>query len=308
MAVEAPGKSDSWLVRRIGEGRRAVEDDAAADGIGRGWAWAGFWLPMAGLAGLGVVFVVHRIWYYDVQLEDRPVEWAQFAMCLFSGIAFALAGVRFGRRGQAGPAVLLLLVALGSLGLAGEEISWGQRVFGVVTPAELAGVNEQAEMNVHNIDTGIPSEALFKIFAFAMGLGGAGLALLLRRPGRPVGRPSWWLVAPPLLAVPGFVGMALYRVFMLFAPVIDPVVAGQEWIEAGLYGSLAVTAGCCWARSAPGRYDLRDGATGRPTAPATSINRLPLGLAAAGVLALTVVFDVMTAHSGVLPGNLPGHS
>jgi hypothetical protein len=34
---------------------------------------------------------------------------------------------------------------------AGEEISWGQRIFGVATPADLAGINTQGETNLHNL-------------------------------------------------------------------------------------------------------------------------------------------------------------
>ncbi len=36
---------------------------------------------------------------------------------------------------------------------AGEEISWGQRIFGLATPDFLIGLNSQDELNVHNIST-----------------------------------------------------------------------------------------------------------------------------------------------------------
>lgn len=42
-------------------------------------------------------------------------------------------------------AVLMFLVG-------GEEISWGQRIFGMATPASLEAVNLQNEFNIHNID------------------------------------------------------------------------------------------------------------------------------------------------------------
>src|SRR5690349_2145976 len=32
---------------------------------------------------------------------------------------------------------------------AGEEISWGQRIFGIQTPTSLAQVNKQDELNLH---------------------------------------------------------------------------------------------------------------------------------------------------------------
>lgn len=48
---------------------------------------------------------------------------------------------------------------------AGEEISWGQRVFGVETPAGLARVNTQQETNLHNL-AWVPDEdfVLFMVF------------------------------------------------------------------------------------------------------------------------------------------------
>ncbi len=41
--------------------------------------------------------------------------------------------------------------------VAGEEISWGQRIFGFATPDFLLGLNEQSEFNVHNIDLQLTS-------------------------------------------------------------------------------------------------------------------------------------------------------
>jgi hypothetical protein len=36
--------------------------------------------------------------------------------------------------------------------IAGEEISWGQRIFDIQTPAELNSINVQNEFNIHNIN------------------------------------------------------------------------------------------------------------------------------------------------------------
>jgi hypothetical protein len=289
----------------VGDTQRAIEADAASDGISARWAWAGFWFPMAGLLVLGAVFIGHRPWFYTLQQEDYPVEWTQFGLCLFSGLVLAAAAVRLAIRGNRGLAVLLLLSALGSLVLAGEEISWAQRVFGVVTPGELAGVNRQAELNVHNIDAGIPSEDLFKLFALAMGLGGTALAWLARRPRGVLHRTNWWLVAPPLLTIPGFLGMALYRIF-IFALPLNPAIRTQEWVEVGLYGGLAITAACCYARATPGRYlvDLTAEEPMRRLNPKATMNRWPLIAIGVGVLVLIIVFAIMTTQTDIRPGNI----
>jgi hypothetical protein len=289
----------------LGDTQQAVEADAAVDGISPRWAWAGFWFPLAGLLALGLVYGAHRQWFYILQQEDYPIEWAQFGLCLFSSLVFALAAVRSARAGHRGLAVLLLLTAMGSVALAGEEISWGQRVFGLATPDELAGVNHQSEMNVHNIDVGIPWEALFKLFAFSMGLGGVVLALSARRPAGPLNRTSWWLVAPPLLTVPGFLGMTLYRIFILVVPVF-PAVRAQEWIEVGLYSSLAITAACCYTRATIDRYqlDVTGSTPVRRPDPEIRVNSRPLLVIGVAVLLLTLVFAIMTTRTGILPGNI----
>lgn len=54
---------------------------------------------------------------------------------------------------------------------AGEEISWGQRIFQVATPGSLAAVNSQDELNLHNLDIFYRSnfftvDRLFDIFWF----------------------------------------------------------------------------------------------------------------------------------------------
>ena len=46
--------------------------------------------------------------------------------------------------------VYLVLALLFFFG-AGEEISWGQRIFGFKTPEPLAQVNKQDELNLHNL-------------------------------------------------------------------------------------------------------------------------------------------------------------
>ncbi len=287
--------------------REIVESDAAADGLPMRWAWAAIALPLAGALFFGVVFVVHRMSFYTLQLEDHPVEWAQFALILFACLASVLAAVQFARSGRPGLAVLMALVALGCLGLAGEEISWGQRVFGLATPGELGGLNHQDEMNLHNIDVGVDAEDLFKIFEFVMGIVAIALALLARTARGRLHRTVWWWVAPPLFTLPGFAAIALYRVVMISLPrEINPLTAFQEYTELTLYFSLACTAAAIYVRAVPGRYQID------LTGPAAAlrirrpVSLVPLWLIFAACVVVTVVFAVMTVRTGLVPGNAPG--
>ncbi len=48
----------------------------------------------------------------------------------------------------------------------GEELSWGQRIFGVETPEPLKLINDQGETNLHNL-SGFQLERLFSLFWFS---------------------------------------------------------------------------------------------------------------------------------------------
>ncbi len=49
--------------------------------------------------------------------------------------------------------ILFILAGLAFFWAAGEEISWGQRIFGLATPESLIEVNQQKEINLHNLNT-----------------------------------------------------------------------------------------------------------------------------------------------------------
>ncbi len=105
--------------------------------------------------------------------EDGVVEWIG-ALGLFAAAGLFLASFVVARRRR--PAEinrvgvwLLLLLAAGFLVLAGEEISWGQRLFGFGTPEALSSVNAQHETTVHNLavfqGTLLDSDRLFQLGA-----------------------------------------------------------------------------------------------------------------------------------------------
>lgn len=58
---------------------------------------------------------------------------------------------------------------------AGEEISWGQRIFGFATPEALAEVNKQDELNLHNLNamedsSFFTADRIFDVFWFLFGV------------------------------------------------------------------------------------------------------------------------------------------
>lgn len=279
---------------------RRVDEDARRSGLHPWAAWALWWFPVLGLVALLAIFAGSRPLFYSVTREDRVLEWGQFAACALTCLLAGAAALRFARRGLIGPAVLMGLFGLGMLGLSGEEISWGQRVIGVITPERLAAVNLQSETNVHNLEVGLQLGDVFKSLEFVICVGGIALALLLRARTAQVHprlEPLRFL-APPLAAVPAFAAMAGYQVAQgfFFPDSWDAVARLQELAELGMYVGLAVLAlGVCREARRPPRA-RRAGRSARP-------ERMPWVLLGV-VLAVTVAFAVLTSLTGVQPGNV----
>ena len=100
--------------------------------------------------------ILPAIWF--TVFDDLPSFWLQedglyesFAVlvCLFgsviSFVTFYYSGDKLIKRNS-----WLLLFSIALLGLAGEEISWGQRIFDLEIPAEVLQSNFQNEFNLHN--------------------------------------------------------------------------------------------------------------------------------------------------------------
>jgi len=87
----------------------------------------------------------------EFTVEDGFIEWTT-SITLFIAFCYSVhrlvkAWRLFGFRGR----FIMLLVALVCLFGAGEEISWGQRIFDIETPQSLMEHNAQKEMNLHNL-------------------------------------------------------------------------------------------------------------------------------------------------------------
>lgn len=219
----------------------AVDRDAAADGVGRRTARAVFWLPLVGAVAVALAALDTTV-FLAVVREDGPVEWLQFALFLATSVFLAIASMRLARRGEFLAAVLIGIGALGMFGIAGEEISWGQRLLGLETPESLAAVNHQNEINVHNI-TSFPMQRIGNYLQLV--LGGAGLLLpWLTRTRRPLVRGRLFrLLSPPLFVTTGFGLLFAYRaVRFLWDNEAMRVVKYGEWPELTFAFGLAVFA------------------------------------------------------------------
>ena len=120
--------------------------------------------------------------YLDMAIkEDNFFENASFLGLFITAVLFILAFIK-GRRPEyrAGNPPLkqlsYILLALIFMFGAGEEISWGQRIFNIETPQSLKQENVQNEINIHNMalfegkESIVTVDTLFTTFAFTFTL------------------------------------------------------------------------------------------------------------------------------------------
>lgn len=115
------------------------------------------WSSLCGLAVV-VLYLMHTQLGVKMPLlfkKEGLFEDLTFVLYLLSAVACAIAALRTYRNPTADQHLLVasfyLACAVAFFLVAGEEISWGQRVLGIKTPEALAALNYQHETNVHNL-------------------------------------------------------------------------------------------------------------------------------------------------------------
>ncbi|WP_397542777.1 hypothetical protein [Roseovarius salis] len=86
--------------------------------------------------------------------EDGPIEWGTAICLLFAGLVLFRNAARLMGRGAGIAGILTLIYGVVFLFGAGEEISWGQRVFGWEAGEFFREHNAQRETNIHNLVVG----------------------------------------------------------------------------------------------------------------------------------------------------------
>lgn len=166
---------------------------------------------MAALAFIAAVpFPRWFLWLID---EDSLLETLQFVLILAAAVLLARLSATLFRGGRGGMGTLYLLATLGAVFVAGEEISWGQRIFGWSTPEALETLNAQQEISVHNIH-GLHGPFIYAVML--SGMYGTVLPILaLTLPPERRRSPAAYLLLPPLCLVPEFFMPFGYRLCRL---------------------------------------------------------------------------------------------
>lgn len=150
----------------------------------------------------------------SVYLWFTGEDWlAENLQVILNGVAMLLALLVVRRYQQLGDTLIVtlyLFLCCGLIFLVGEEISWGQRIFGWSTEGVFAEINDQNETNLHNI---VGIDAAFKWVQLLVGAYGF-LGLLVGR----LQLPTRWrrllaAIIPPVSLLPYFTLLFFWKLY-----------------------------------------------------------------------------------------------
>ncbi len=182
--------------------------------------WLGPSVIFAVLAASGLAAALWPDAFYRISQEDGPIEWATVWAFVLAAVAhLRIAGARRGLATAYGLALAAFCIVV-----AGEEISWGQRLFGFSPSAYFLANNEQQEFTWHNT----VEDRTRKLAVQAVLLGyGLALPLLVRWDRmRPLAE-RFGVVPPPLPLAVGFV--VTWGVYVTY-----PWRFAGEWVELAM--------------------------------------------------------------------------
>lgn len=147
--------------------------------------------------------------YWVIIREDSLVEWAT-AIIYFIAASFAVSlALYFWRQKEKIYGLLYGILAVGMFLVGMDEISWGQRLFGINTPQILEYINAKDESNFHNLSS-FPLHEAFIVVGFY----GAFSRLILTPPlGKRYPKFVDLLTPPYALCLYFFIPLALYAYF-----------------------------------------------------------------------------------------------
>ncbi|MCP3979569.1 MAG: hypothetical protein GY716_09605 [bacterium] len=172
-------------------------------------AWLWLWVPVI-LLPIPLIALGGRDWYRPTFLGELGIIENVTFVAIVVGIVAALRLLVVVRPKDPKILAFVVLMTLGSIYYAGEEISWGQHFFGFGTPEGWSEINRQQETNLHN------TSPLFDklprlLFTIAAAVGGV-IIPLKRRNAPPAPADSIHVVWPTLVCTPS----ALCALFVSF--------------------------------------------------------------------------------------------
>ena len=94
-------------------------------------------------------YVIGVSWFDWFRSEDGPLEWIQFGEYVVSSLLAFIIFLRHKKK-KSVDSIIWLLIAVLTFFVAGEEISWGERLTGIGIDS-ISKLNVQGETNFHNL-------------------------------------------------------------------------------------------------------------------------------------------------------------
>ena len=190
-----------------------------------------------------LILAIFVIWMqaapYSLAPQTHEDGWIENLTAMGYGIGalgFALAAWRVAllhKGARAWAPAMTICWALIAFFCAGEEISWGQRIFGLATPEIIAEDSTQDEINIHNLAFIEENSDLseYRMLSIYMLLGGLGIPLIARtKPGKSLIGWTYFPVLPWCYSAL-WVGAYFYgKYYYVWAPIpnLDPGNAATE--------------------------------------------------------------------------------
>lgn len=118
--------------------------------------WRQYWRHIVGLApvALYIICALASMWpfnhYLELVKEDRVFEWTQFWVLLLGSVAAWCIAWKLPTK-HIWWRAFFIVAGLGFFLIAGDEISWGQRLLGLEVTESVKQLNRQGELSIHNL-------------------------------------------------------------------------------------------------------------------------------------------------------------
>jgi len=151
-------------------------------------------------------------YFLQIVKEDHLIENLQVYFLLFGSINLSYQIIKYRKKLNNFTLFLMLICVVVFTFLAGEEISWGQRIFGFSTAGYMAENNLQNETTVHNLNF---IQWMVEIAYAVIGLAGGTLWLLKKTKINLSFHSNWFIPANYLFAF--FIFPGVYYVYPLYS-------------------------------------------------------------------------------------------
>ncbi len=153
-------------------------------------AWLTLYVPVLVLVAIfGVRAFDHGLYRRVFDGELGVIELAT-PLLAFVAVAYGLALLRWAKPPRPWLRLWLLAITLGAFYFGGEELSWGQHLFGWATPDYLQALNDQQETNLHNMSSWLDQKPRLLLELWVL-VGGVIMVLVRRAGAGEADRGDW---------------------------------------------------------------------------------------------------------------------